>query len=139
MGVVIDSSVFVASERRRFDWIRFHSQLLDDALYVASITVAELLHGVHRADSQERRTKRSNFVAGVEAQFPVLSFGRDEAAEYANIWAELSMQGKLIGTHDMMIAAIARRGGHRIATLNGGEFRRVPELDVLDAEPYRTK
>jgi tRNA(fMet)-specific endonuclease VapC len=137
MGVVIDSSIFIAAERGRFDWIAFHADLGEEPLYLTAITLAELLHGAARADSARRRTGRLEFIEDIEARFPLLPFARGAAAEYAQIWASLSVQGNLIGTHDMQIAAIARYENHRVATLNAGEFTRVPELIVLDAASFR--
>jgi len=91
---------------------------------------------VERANTAERRTKRKAFVDQVESRYPLLSFGRSEALEYAKLWAELATGGTLIGTHDQMIAAIARTHGHRVATLNLADFNRVPELAVIDATPF---
>ena len=137
MGVVFDSSIFIAAERGRFDWVGFHTEIGVESLHVAVVTLAELLHGAERADSPQRRARRLAFIADVEARYPLLPLGRDEAAEYARIWAALSAAATIIGTHDMQIAAIARCHGHRLATLNAGEFVRVPDLDVLDASPFR--
>ena len=50
MGVILDSSVLVAFERRRFDFERFLGDHSTPA--IASITAAELLIGVERADSR---------------------------------------------------------------------------------------
>ena len=137
MGVVVDTSLFIAAERGRFDWLGFHSQLGAEPLYLTVITLAELLHGAERADTPERRATRRQFIAEVEARYPLLPFGRGEAIEYAALWAELSARGALIGTHDLQIAAIARRSGCRVATLNSAEFGRVPNLEVIDAGPFR--
>ena len=46
--------------------------------------------------------------------------------------------GSTIGTHDLQIVAIARHHGHRVATLNTGEFRRVPGIEVIDATEFLT-
>ena len=108
-----------------------------EPLHVAAVTLAELLHGAERADSPLRKASRLAFIADVEVRYPLLPLGRNEAAEYAEIWAALSAAGTIIGTHDMQIAAIARCHGHRVATLNAGEFVRVPGLDVLNASPFR--
>ncbi len=137
MGVVVDSSIFIAAERGRFDWAAFHRQIGNEPLFITVMTLAELLHGVERADTPERCAARRKFVADVEARYPLLEFGRGEAEEYAKLWAELATRGELIGTHDQIIAAIARRHGHRVATLNGADFRRVPNLVIADAEPFR--
>ena len=137
MGVVVDSSIFIAAERGRFDWIGFHSQIGSEPVFLTVITLAELAHGVERADTRERRETRARFVGEVEARYPLLAFEREEALEYARLWAELVTRGLLIGTHDQLIAAIARRHGYRVATLNAADFNRVPGLAVLDAEGFR--
>ncbi|MEO7319349.1 MAG: PIN domain-containing protein [Chthoniobacteraceae bacterium] len=137
MGVVVDSSVFIAAERGRFDWIGFHSQIGSELLFLTSVTLAELMHGVERADSPERRAARLQFVSEIEARYPLLSFARQEALEYASLWARLGASGTLIGTHDLLIAAIARTHDFRVATLNVGEFNRVPNLEVMDASAFR--
>jgi tRNA(fMet)-specific endonuclease VapC len=137
MGIVVDSSIFIAAERGRFDWIGFHAELGKEPLYLSVVTLAELLHGAERAETPQRRATRRQFVREIEASYPLLTFGRGEAEEYAALWAELSARGNLIGTHDLLIAAIARRSGFRVATLNGGEFRRVPKLGIVDGELFR--
>jgi predicted nucleic acid-binding protein len=105
MGVVFDSSIFIAAERGRFDWIGFHTQIEADSLHLAVVTLAELLHGAERADSPRRKARRLAFIADVEARYPLLPLGRNEAVEYAKIWSALSTAGAIIGTHDMQIAA----------------------------------
>jgi len=137
MGVVVDSSIFIADERGRFDWAAFTAGLENEDLILTAVTLAELLHGAARADSEERRIARRSHIQDIEVRFPFLPFGRSAAAEYADIWSSLSTAGNLIGTHDMQIAAIARAQGLQVATLNAGEFNRVPGLEVLDASAFR--
>lgn len=137
MAVVVDSSIFIAAERGRFDWIGFHTQFGAEPLFLSVVTLAELLHGAERADTSERRAKRRAFIADVEARYPLLPFDREEAAEYAKLWAELAASGNVIGAHDQMIAATARLHGYRLATLNRSDFDRVSGLDVINAEPFR--
>jgi predicted nucleic acid-binding protein len=137
MGIVVDSSIFIAAERGRFDWIGFHSQIGSESIFLNVITLAELVHGVERADTPARRETRARFVAQIEARYPLLPFEREEALEYARLWAELATRGSIIGTHDQLIAAIARRHGYRVATLNTADFNRVPGLAVLDAGEFR--
>jgi predicted nucleic acid-binding protein len=46
MGVVVDSSIFIAAERGKFDWVAFHSQWGAEPLFITVLTLAELQHGV---------------------------------------------------------------------------------------------
>ena len=137
MGVVVDSSIFVAAERGRFDWVGFHAEIGAERLYLTVMTLAELLHGAERADTPERKEKRMGFIGDVEARYPLLPFCRDEAVIYSKIWASMSAAGTLIGLHDLQIAAVALHHGYRVATLNVDEFSRVPGIEVMDASSFR--
>ena len=137
MGVVVDSSIFVAAERGRFDWVGFHGEIGAERLYVTVMTLAELFHGAERADSQERKEKRMRFIGDVEARYPLLPFCRDEAVIYSKLWVSMSAAGTLIGLHDLQIAAVALHHGYRVATLNVDEFLRVPGIEVMDASSFR--
>ena len=55
LGVVLDSSIVIEAERRRLDVARFLkyivSQIGEREAALCAITVAELAHGIHRADT----------------------------------------------------------------------------------------
>jgi predicted nucleic acid-binding protein len=72
MGLMIDSSVLVAFERRRFDLERLLANHSPPA--IATVTAAELLIGVERADSAARRARRSSFVENIFARVPIIPF-----------------------------------------------------------------
>jgi len=71
------------------------------------VTVAELLHGVERADSEKRRLKRSAFVEKIIQTLPVYSFDLNAARIYAKVWANLAKKGTTVSAHDLMIASTA--------------------------------
>ena len=130
MGELIDSSVIIALERRGLGVTALLAIVPDEPAALASITAAELLTGVHRADTAERRTRRKAFVEDVLEQFPVLPVDLDVARIYARIWAQLAMEGRMIGMHDLLIAATALAHGYTVVTDNVREFERVPGLVV---------
>ena len=137
MGVVIDSCIFIAKQREAFDWEGWTTSLGDEELLVTAITLSELLHGAHRAPAGEPREKRLRFAALVERDYVILPFGIREARDHALLTAELAQKGMSAGAHDMLIGSIARCHGHSVATLNAGEFERMPGLTVLDATRFR--
>jgi len=53
---------------------------------------------------------------------------------YGQIRADLTVQGKLIGPNDLLIAAIARTFDVTLVTRNGAEFSRVVGLRLEDWE-----
>src|SRR6516164_2094981 len=82
VGIVLDSSVLVAFERRRFDFERMVQK--HAPLAVAAITAAELLIGVERADTPQRRARRESFVQNVLARLPIIPFDMSQARLFAH-------------------------------------------------------
>ena len=130
MARLIDSSVFIALERRGLRLGALAASLPDDRVALASITASELLAGVHRADSPARRLRREAFVEAIMALVPVLPFDLRAARIHAQVWAGLVAVGQTIGTHDLLIASIALANGYGVLTDNLRDFERVPGLAV---------
>ena len=134
MGVVLDTSVLVAAERRAVRFEALLESLGEESVAVAAITASELLHGCHRASDPGVRARRAAFVDALLDALPVLPFGLPEARRHAELWAELARTGSVIGPHDLLIAATALAHGHALATVNQREFSRVPGLRLVATE-----
>ena len=134
MGVLIDTSVLVAHERGRLDLDRLAQDHVarrpDVPFFISVITVSELLHGVRRAGDRVRRARRTAFVEGVIDVLPVLPIDLPTARLHAELGAELQAAGTPVETHDLWIAATAVARALSIATLDTGDFARVPSLEV---------
>jgi len=136
MGLILDSSILIAAERKKFDLVAFiEAEAPGDDIFISSVTASELLHGVHRSDPSYR-PGREIFVEAVIRETPTLTFDLLCARHHAELWAKLEDRGKRIGAHDMLIAASCLRFGHRLATLNEKEFVRVEGLRLANARPY---
>lgn len=129
MGVLIDASILVEYERGRLD-VAAAIEGRDEEFYLSVVTASELLHGVHRASDSSVRARRSAFAEGVLSSFPLLDIEMSIARAHAGLWADLARTGRPIGAHDLWIAASCLARGLRLATVNAGEFGRVPGLDV---------
>jgi predicted nucleic acid-binding protein len=136
MGLILDTSVFIAEERGRFDMARLLQQFPNEQPAIAAITASELLHGVARAQDEARRQRRSKYVEQILAQILIIPFDLAAARVHAELWAELSARGVTIGPHDLQIAATALMLGWPISTLNVAEFQRVTQLKIIDARPF---
>ena len=130
MGVILDSSVLIEAERGHLDIDRFINDRKTQPFGLSVITVAELLHGVHRADSEKRRVKRSAYVEKVIELFPIYPFGIDTARVYAQLWATLLRKGVQIGAHDLIIASTAIALGFSVATFDKRDFERIEGLEL---------
>ena len=49
MGLLIDSSIWIAGERHQIDLPELLSHYLGETLAISAVTASELLHGVQRA------------------------------------------------------------------------------------------
>jgi tRNA(fMet)-specific endonuclease VapC len=136
MGLIFDSSIFIADERGKFDMAGFLRQFPLQQPVIAAITASELLHGVERAQDQAKKSRRQQHVEQILSSVLVQSFELGQARYHARIWAELEARGTMIGAHDLQIAATGLSLSYAIATLNVREFARVPGLGVVDATPF---
>ncbi len=127
-GWLIDTSVLVGAERGGGGLGKVPQE---EEHAISAITASELLHGVHRAADGARRTQRRAFVEKVLADLETLLVTLEVARVHAEIWAQLQAAGRVIGAHDLWIAATAITHDLRVATCNPGEFERVPGLAVF--------
>jgi predicted nucleic acid-binding protein len=130
MGALIDASVLIQYERGRLDLATKLKPVAEEEFFLSVVTASELLHGVHRARESRIRERRSAFVEAIFELFPLLPVDYATARVHAQIWADLSARGHLIGPHDLWIAATCIAHGHRIMTANSREFGRVSGLVV---------
>lgn len=132
MGVLIDASVLIDYERGRGGLEERIRGREEETFFLSVVTASELLHGVHRARDPVTRARRAAFVEGVLGSMPLLSIQIATARMHARLWADLAAEGRIIGAHDLWLAAACLTHGLRMATANLREFRRVPALEVED-------
>jgi len=130
MGVIFDSSVLVHMERNLQQIEKIIAGRENEPFGISVITVSELLHGVHRADSEKRRLKREAFVEKVIEVSPVYPFDLAASRIYARVWANLARKGVTIGSHDLMIGATCISLGFSVVTLDVRDFEKIPGIKI---------
>jgi tRNA(fMet)-specific endonuclease VapC len=128
--VIIDSSVFVASERGAFDLRAELRERTGEATGMSAITASELLHGVHRAAPRAVKARREALVERLLATVNVVPFDEVIARVHARIWATLAGAGVNLGAHDLIIGATALSFGWSVATRDTRSFPKIPGLEV---------
>lgn len=96
-----------------------------DEVAISSISAFELWFGAERSSDPTRNRHAVNEPLSL---FALLEFDLEAASHAAEIRAELSRMGTMIGPYDVQIAAIARTSGLTVVTGNTREFSRVPGL-----------
>jgi len=130
MGVIFDTSVLIGLERGSSGLDKFVLGREAEPFGISAITVSELLHGVHRADSVKRRVIREAFIEKIIEVFPVFPFDLSAARIYARLWASLAKRGKAVGAHDLIIAATSISLGFSLATLDLRDYSQIEGLRI---------
>lgn len=104
---------------------------------ISVVTVAELLHGVERADTEARRLRRQFFVEKILESFPIFPFDVPVARIYARIWASLAKKGLTVGAHDLIIAATAISLDYSVITANRRDFEKIEGLKLEGRSPRK--
>lgn len=137
MGLILDTSILIAAEKRQLDLSALTHGWRVDEIAIPTIVVSELLHGWERAPSGRRKDERRAFIDEILLQTFVVPFGFDEALIHAHVSAVLATAGIAIGLHDLIIAATCLRLDWDLATLNRAEFSRVPGLRLVPTDAGR--
>jgi tRNA(fMet)-specific endonuclease VapC len=128
MGLVIDTDVWVLAEKSA-NTLNFARWAAYGGAYMSAITASELLVGVERANTAQRRAKRGAFVENLLASVPVLEFSASVARTHARMIAALP-KNVTARAHDALIAATAVHHGYALLTRNVADFKIYAGLTI---------
>ena len=74
MGIIFDTTAIITIERSHESLDALIAGRGEELFGISIITTAELLHGVERADTEEKKLRRLAFVEKVIEFFPVFPF-----------------------------------------------------------------
>lgn len=100
-------------------------------VFLCSVVLGELLYGAYRSDPL-KRAKNLLAITNLRQDHTSLPYDDPASDECEKIRDHLARLGTLIGSNDMMIAAIAIANGLKLVTHNTVEFSRVPGLQLED-------
>ncbi len=128
MGILIDTDVWVLAEKSggTLGLARWSAY---GGAYMSAVTASELLVGVERANTAQRRARRGAFVENLLAIIPVLEFTLPLARTHARMIAALS-KNVTAGAHDAIIAATAVHHGYGLLTRNVADFKIFQGLKI---------
>ncbi|MGC2209368.1 MAG: PIN domain-containing protein [Candidatus Korobacteraceae bacterium] len=135
MGVILDSSILIAGERRRDSvWEvleRVEAICGKTAAALSAVTAVELTHGIYRAKADADRKRRETFVEELFQAVAVHSLTLEVARLAGRIHGEQMGQGVSIDFPDLIIGATALHLGFDVVTLNIRHFQQIPGLTVV--------
>lgn len=135
MGVILDSSVLIAGERRsesvRQILKRVQAACGDTASALSVVTIVELTHGIYRAQNDADRQRRRAFVEELRRDMVVHPISVEIAELAGRIEGEQASRGVKIAFEDLLIGATALQIGYEVVTLNLRHFKLIPGLTVV--------
>ena len=135
LGVVLDSSIIIEAERKSETVEEFltgiQQRFGEIDISMSAVTVAELVHGIARANKIDVRQRRRAFIDELKKHVPVHPV-TDETGEIAGtLSGEQALEGITLPIDDLLIGASALEQGYAIATRNERHFRKIPGLQLV--------
>ena len=135
MGLILDSSVVIAAERRGdtveklIEWVVSVAGDQKAALYAVGLT--ELAHGIYRAQNPEIRQRRQTFIDELLRVLTVYPYTTATALLAARIDGEQQFKGMKIPFGDLLVGATALELGFAVLTVNVRHFQMIPGLQIV--------
>src|SRR5580700_3150142 len=115
MGLILDSSVVIAAERRGENVTQMLKQIVaatgDQRAVLSAVGLTELVHGIYRAQTAQSRSRRESFIRELLNDVEVYSYAKETALLAGKIDGEQQSRGITIPFGDLLIGATALEVG----------------------------
>ena len=120
MGIILDSSMIVAAERRGHTVREILEQVKvargEIEIGVSVVTIAELVHGAYRSKTQAQQQRRLEFIEHLSSDVPVHPVTLAIARLAGRIEGQMEASGVQFAFEDLLIGATALHLILRIST-----------------------
>ncbi len=135
MGLILDSSVVIAAERRGDTVEQFIERVVnvtgDQDAALSAVGLTELIHGLYRVKTPAMRLRRESFLNELLADLTVYPYTKETAMLAGKLDGEQQSKGVVIPFGNLLIGATAMSLGYSVLTVNLRDFRRIPGLSVV--------
>ncbi len=135
LGLVLDSSILITAERRNLRPDQAIETVLkavgEIPIVLCPVTVAEIAHGIYRANTPELRQRRRAFLDELKATVPIHPVTGATAEIIARIGGEEAAKGINLPMADLIIGACALELEYAVGTGNLRDFNRIPGLTEI--------
>ena len=135
MGLILDTGILIAGERRKETVKqvieRVQAALGEAEAALSTVSIVELTHGIYRARTDADRERRKAFCDELCRDMIVHPVSVEIAQLAGRIEGEQAAKGIAIAFEDLVIGATALYLGFDVATLNVKHFERVPGLKIV--------
>lgn len=135
MGLILDSSVLIATERQGKNARQVLTAIARDLgeveVGISVVTLIELAHGAARADTPDRKSNRHKFIEELLTAMPVYPVTASIALRTGQVDGENQMRGLRLPLADLLIGVTALELGQSVYTANPRHFNQLQGLSVV--------
>jgi predicted nucleic acid-binding protein len=135
MGLILDSTVLIAAERKgrnaRQILAEIATNIAGEDVALSVVTILELAHGAARANTPQRRAARLQYIHELMLAVPVHPISPLIALLAGQIDGESTAKGISLPLSDLLIGVTALHLGFSVATGNARHFLAIPGLKVI--------
>jgi predicted nucleic acid-binding protein len=135
MGLILDTSTLIASERRGDSvediLLQVRTTHGESDVALSAVSAVELTHGIYRARTHADRERRRAFTEDIFHGLILHPVSLDIAQLAGRIEGEQAAIGISIAFEDLLIGATALHLGFDVVTLNVKHFRLIPGLKTV--------
>lgn len=132
---MLDSSAVIVAEWKRQPVTEFIEAILTAHgpvdLSLWPVTVAELVHGIYRAQTPEVSQRRREYIEKLVRLVPVHPVTNKTAWLVGQIEGQEAAKGNVLPFNDLLIAVAAIEQGYAVLTGNIRYFQKIPGLTVV--------
>jgi predicted nucleic acid-binding protein len=134
MGLVLDSSVIIAAERRGENVTQmlkqFRATTGDQHSVISAVGLTELIQGIYRAPTGQIRTRREALSANYSMTWKSICLPKRYRCWLAKSTESSEARGFVILFVDLLIGATALEVGYSLLTGNARRFKLIPGFTV---------
>jgi tRNA(fMet)-specific endonuclease VapC len=135
VGIILDSSVIISAERKGHSVRQILEKVQaihgETEIGLSVVTIAELVHGAYRAQTQIQKQHRLEFIERLCQDVPVHPMTLAIARLVGRIEGEQQAKGIQLAFEDLVIGVTALQLGYAVLTLNVRHFQLIPGLAVV--------
>jgi tRNA(fMet)-specific endonuclease VapC len=135
MGLILDTGILIAGERRKETVKqvieRVQAAVGETEAALSTVSIVELTHGIYRARTDADRERRKAFCDELCRDMIVHPVSLEIAQLAGLIEGEQAAQGIAIAFEDLVIGATALHLGFDVATFNVKHFELIPGLKIV--------
>ncbi len=127
--MILDTSFIIDLLRKKENALKKLEELIrkNEPLIITTLSIFELFSGLIKSQKYEKEKREIEKILGSQL---IISLNKESAERAGEIDGQLSKEGNMIGSIDIMIGAIALLKKEKVLTRDISDFSRIKNLEI---------